>query len=303
MVTHMEDIPARERAHGDIRATRQLLGRAAGATEIGASRWRIPAGARNAPAHVHADEEEIFHVLDGAGFAWHEGHAYAIAAGDTIVARIGAGAHTLFGGPLDVLAFGEGSDTHLTWLPRANVMWAGPRWLPLDGPHPFEAEAALGPLERPEPEGQRPPWIVALDDLATERIQHGATDLTRRRPGQVAGARRSGLNHVVIAPGAESHPPHCHSADEELFIVLDGDGVLRLGDDEQPVRRGHVVARPPATGVPHSWVAGPAGLTLLAYGQRRKEDACFYPRSGKIGSRGLGVVFRVEAVDYWDGEP
>jgi uncharacterized cupin superfamily protein len=302
MVTHIDDVPARERAHGDIRATRQLLGRAAGATEIGCSRWRIPAGARNAPAHVHADEEEIFHVLDGAGFAWHEGRAYRIGAGDTIVARVDEGAHTLFGGPLDVLAFGEGSETHLTWLPRAGVMWAGPRWLPLDGPHPFEAEAALGPLERPRPEPERPPWIAGFDDVEVERIRHGATDVTRRRLGAAGGARRSGLNHLVIAPGAESHPPHCHSAEEELFLVRAGDGVLRLGDDELPVRPGHLVLRPAATGVAHSWLAGSGGLTLLAYGQWRKEDACFYPRSAKVSSRGLGLVYRVEPLDYWDGE-
>lgn len=47
--------------------------------------------------------------------------------------------HTLLGGPLDVLAFGEGSTTSRTWLPRCDVMWAAPRWLPLGGPHPFEA--------------------------------------------------------------------------------------------------------------------------------------------------------------------
>jgi uncharacterized cupin superfamily protein len=302
MITDIDEVPARERAHGDIRATRQLLGRAAGAVEIGCSRWRIPPGARNAPAHVHADEEEIFHVLDGEGFAWHEGRAYAVGPGDTIVARVNAGAHTLFGGPLDVLAFGEGSQTHLTWLPRANVMWAGPRWLPLGGPHPFEAEAALGPLDLPEPETERPPWIVAFDDAEPERIRHGATDVTRRRLGGPGGARRSGLNHLVIAPGAESHPPHCHSAEEELFLVRDGDGVLRLGDEERAVRAGHIVVRPAATGVAHSWVAGPRGLTLLAYGQWRPQDACFYPRSGKVSVRGLGIVYRVEPVDYWEGE-
>jgi hypothetical protein len=29
---------------------------------------------------------------------------------------------------------------------------------------------------------------------------------------------------------------------------------------------------------------------------------CFYPRSGKISFRGLGVVGRIERLDYWDGE-
>ncbi len=29
---------------------------------------------------------------------------------------------------------------------------------------------------------------------------------------------------------------------------------------------------------------------------------CFYPRSNKISFRGLGVIGRLERLDYWDGE-
>jgi uncharacterized cupin superfamily protein len=44
-------------------------------------------------------------------------------------------------------------------------------------------------------------------------------------------------------------------------------------------------------------------LTLLTYGTREPNDICFYPRSNKIGFWGVGVVARVESLDYWDGEP
>ena len=98
-------------------------------------------------------------------------------------------------------------------------------------------------------------------------------------------------------------PPHCHSAEEELFVVLDGDGVLLLdGEDERPLRRGHVVARPAGTGVAHAFRGGGAGLTFLAWGHRDPSDICFYPRSGKVSVRGVKAVFRVQRVDYWDGE-
>jgi len=49
-------------------------------------------------------------------------------------------------------------------------------------------------------------------------------------------------------------------------------------------------------------VAGPSGLRYLAYGTRERGDVCFYPRSRKIAFRGLGVIARIEALDYWDGE-
>jgi uncharacterized cupin superfamily protein len=305
MVVHWDDVPEQERAFGDMRATRQLLAKAAGATAIGCSRWRIGPGARNAPVHVHADEEEIFYVLEGTGAVWQDGRAYAVSTGDAIVFPAGEAAHTLFGGPIDVLAFGSGSDTSLTWLPRANVMWAAPRWLPLDGPIPFEAEAALGPLELPEPvdpADERPSWIVGLTDVEAMPVQRGRTNVVRTKLGVAAGSRRSGLQHVVIAPGAESHPPHVHTLEEELFVVLGGSGRLRLGDEELGVRAGTVVSRPPGSGVAHSYVADADGLTMLAYGQRNPGDVVFYPRSNKVRMRGVPVSFIVDQVDYWDGE-
>ena len=310
MIVHWDEVAEQERSHGDIRATRQLLGAAAGARRTGLSRWRIPAGARNAPVHVHADEEEIFYVLDGAGHVWHEGRAYPVSAGESIVFPVDSGAHTLFGGPIDVLAFASGSETSLTWLPRPNVMWAAPRWLPLDGPHPFEAEAAVGPLELPapvDPADERPRWIVAPGDVEPQTVRRGPTDIARVDLATIGGSQRSGLQHVTIAPGACTHPLHCHSREEELFVVLDGDGVLELlerdGLAEHPVRRGSVVARPAGTGVAHRFRAGERGLTLLAYGQRDSGDAVFYPTSSKVRLRGLGgLTFRIEQLGYWDGE-
>lgn len=309
MLAHWDQVPHADRQVGDIRARRQLLGAAAGCRDVGLSRWRIPAGARNAPVHVHADEEEVFFVLAGEGFSWQDGRAHPVCAGDTIVHRIGEQPHTLFGGVggegLDVLAFAEGSTTSLTWLPRPNVMWAAPRWLPLDAPHPFEAEAACGPLELPEPQAPeaRPATIVALADVEPQVSRRGRTDTARRMLASAAGSARSGLTEVRIAPGAEGHPPHCHSAEEELLVVLDGAGTLLLGDERHPVRPGSLVARPAGTGVPHSFEAGPDGLRLLAYGQRDPRDVCFYPRSSKIRIRGIGPVgFRIEPVEYWDGE-
>jgi uncharacterized cupin superfamily protein len=68
------------------------------------------------------------------------------------------------------------------------------------------------------------------------------------------------------------------------------------------VDRGHVVARPPATGIAHVLRAGEHGLSYLAYGTREPGDLCFYPRSSKIAFRGLGVIGRIESLDYWDGE-
>lgn len=124
----------------------------------------------------------------------------------------------------------------------------------------------------------------------------------RRRLGAAAGSHQAGLNHYAVAPGKLSNPLHCHSVEEEIFVILSGDGILILDGEETPVRAGHVVARPAGTGVSHALRAGSAELALLAYGPREPADVCFYPRSGKIAFRGVGVIGRLEPLDYWDGE-
>src|SRR5436853_133369 len=83
------------------------------------------------------------------------------------VARGGGAAHTIGADAegLDVLASSSGSDTHMTWLPRAGAWWMGPRWLPSDGPSPFRLEAEAGALELPEPAAERPATVLATDEV------------------------------------------------------------------------------------------------------------------------------------------
>ncbi len=304
MPAHWDEVEWTRIDRGPLQGSRQRLGAAAGAARAGLSRYRMGPGERAMPVHVHADEEEIFYVLGGSALSWQDGRTYAVTAGDCIVHRHSAEAHTVVAGPdgLDVLAFASGSDTGITWLPRAGAWWMGPRWLPSDGPNPFRLEAAAGELELPIAEPSRPPTIVATQDVPQEPMRHGQVDSQWRELGVAAGSALSGINHVAVAPGARSCPFHCHGADEEIFVVLAGDGTLRLGDERSAIRTGHVVARPPATGVAHQFIAGDRGLTLLAWGTREPNDIVWYPDSNKVGLRGVGIKVRVEPLDYWDGE-
>lgn len=292
-VVNQADVPQREVAEGDIAFARRRLGAAAGAHRIGLSHYAVAPGARQMPVHVHGDEEEIFFVLAGGGLSYEKDEVHPVSARDAIVHRANGRPHTFLAGDrgMELLAFGSGSDTSLTFLPRAGVMWSGPRWVPLDAPHPFRAEGLAGPLERPpvDPATPRPAHIVALQDVDT-----GPFPGTQVRPlGHAAGATRAGLNHVTLPPGAAGAPPHCHTLEEELFLVLEGSGTITLGTDEHPLRAGDVVARPPSTGVCHALRAGEDGLAYLAYGTREPGDAVYYPRAGTVRIRGLGVTLRV----------
>jgi uncharacterized cupin superfamily protein len=177
-----------------------------------------------------------------------------------------------------------------------------PTWVETPGDeHPWAREAAAGELEFPEP-GERPPTIVNLAEVVVDPESHPRYASAWRELGRAAGSLRTGLNYVEVEPGNLGTPFHCHSTEEEIFAVLDGEGTLLLGDERIPVRRGHVVARPPGTRVAHAFEAGNAGLTYLAYGTREPNDIAYYPRSNKIYWRGVGVMARVEKLDYWDGE-
>jgi uncharacterized cupin superfamily protein len=301
---HWDEVEPRRIDRGPLQGERLRLGAPAGARRAGLSRYRLGPGERAMPVHLHADEEEIFYVLDGHGLSWQDGKAYRVARADCIVHRAGAEAHTIVAADdgLEVLAFGEGSDTNITWLPRAQAWWLGAHWLPSDGPNPFQREADAGPLDVPEPEPERPPTIVALADVADDYVARGDVASNFLDLGRAAGSVSTGMSLVRTDPGRLSCPLHCHTEEEELFVILEGDGALLLGDDEHPVRPGHVIARPPGSRVAHTFRAGPGGLVHLAWGTRRPSDIVYYPRSKKISFRGVGVMARVEPRDYWDGE-
>ncbi|MCW3041824.1 MAG: hypothetical protein JWM31_3729 [Solirubrobacterales bacterium] len=303
-LVHQDDVDPTSLDAADMRHRRRRLGAAGGARMIGASHYLVPAGARMMPVHAHSDEEEIFHVLAGSGLLWEGGRTYPIAAGDTIVHRIQSAPHTLLAGEedLEVLAFGEGSLTNITYLPRPQAWWIGTRWMPADGPNPFKREAALGPLELPAdgPTSRRPDTVVAFADVEEAHEVRPGFAITERNLAKAAGSVRSGLRHDVLAPGTLSCPPHWHTGEEELFVVLAGDGFAVLGEERLPIRPGSVLVRPPNSGVAHTLQAGEDGLTYLAYGTRDPNDICFYPRSNKANFG--GITFRLDVVDYWHGE-
>jgi uncharacterized cupin superfamily protein len=304
-LVHWDDVEGERFAVGHIDATWHDLGSAAGSRRIGVNRVRIEPGAWPTPAHRENAEEEISFVLSGSGLSWQDGVVYEVRAGDCLVHLAGREAHTLRAGAdgLEVLAFGERHPAGTT-LPRAGVSWLGGSWVESGlGEHPFAREAAAGPPEVGEPEA-RPPRIASAEEVRWEDFgrEDGRVQSWRRELGRAAGCERAGLRMWRVAPGKLGCPAHCHSAEEELFVVLDGAGTLELGEERLAVGRGHVVSRPAGTGIAHAFAAGEPGLTYLAFSNRVPGDMAYYPRSNKINFRSIGVIGRIERLDYWDGE-
>ncbi len=313
MISHWDDVRSGRAERGHIAGTWQnLTGRAS--RTVGVKRIQVDPGMWATPLHLEGSEEEIFYVLAGSGVSvqW-EGEdtlAYDVGAGDCLVHLALENAHTLQGGEggIDVLAFGQRTYAGATWLPRAGVAWLGETWAPVgaEEDHPWAREAAAGPPEITET-SPRPANIVNLDDVESVHRDGSTVGRRVRNLGQAAGSQRTGLRHAEILPGKLNAPPHCHSAEEEIFVVLEGAGDLLLWESdgvvEHPVRTGSVVSRPAGTGVAHAFRGGAEGMAVLMYGTRDPNDVCYYPRSGKVYFTGLGVIARLgESLDYWDGE-
>jgi uncharacterized cupin superfamily protein len=294
VIAHWDEVESRLLETGPMRLTRVDLGDAINSDGVGVALLKVQPGGRSSPVHCELAEEEIFFVLrgdgllyqdDGSGAATHE-----VGVGDCIVHVAAEQFHTLVGGSdgLDVLAFGQRVWATATWLPRAGVARMDVTVDVSAGPHPWEREAAAGELELPGP-SPRPPNVVALSEAESEL--GGSVRLL----GRSGGSLRTGLNHNVLAPGERGAPPHCHSAEEEIFVVLAGAGTVRLGDEEYSVRTGHAISRLPGTGIAHSFVAGDDGMTYLSYGTREPNDIAYFPETGEVHVRGVGVRFKAGA--------
>lgn len=310
-IAHWDDVEQHHLARGEMDASVQRLGDAAGTKGVGLNRFRVAPGRLPNPPHSHGASEEIYFVLGGSGLAWQDEQVHEVRPGDCIIHRADELEHTFIAGPegLDFLVFGTRHPTEFGWLPRSGAVRLGWPWIEGRTDNPWDIEAEQPPLAYGEP-APRPPNILNVDEVELE--SRGSV-----QPAPLAADGRSelaGFHWKQLGPGARGSVPHCHSEEEEIFVILEGKGTLHLWPspvaeargaphEEIAIRPGHVIARPPATKVSHWFRAGPSGLTMLIYGTRCANDMAWYPRSNKIQWRGLGVIGRIESLAYEDGEP
>ncbi|MGM0586376.1 MAG: cupin domain-containing protein [Pseudomonadota bacterium] len=159
--------------------------------------------------------------------------------------------------------------------------------------------------------------VVHLGKLPVATQSHG----NRFEAGMAAIAAGHGVRHlgarlVETPPGKRAWPFHCHHANDEIFVILEGRGMLRFGDEEWPVSAGDVAVCP--AGGPeraHQLIAGPEGLRYLAISSMREPEVMEYPDSAKVtvfagaapggdrAARRVSATWRAaETVDYWEGE-
>ena len=148
---------------------------------------------------------------------------------------------------------------------------------------------------------------TSLIECDAQVSEQGAFVFKRKRLGAAVGAKGLGVSWFEIPPGKKAFPFHYHLANDEAVFVLEGEGVLRSGEEEAPLRAGDYVAFPP--GPPGHQIVNrsQAPLRYLAMSTMREPEVAVYPDSKKVGllARGHGMMSvhrQDDAVDYYEGE-
>ena len=200
--------------------------------------------------------------------------------------------HTFVAGPdgLEYLVYGTRHPTEIAWLPRSRAIRTGWPWVEGRDDDPWDIEAAGPPLEVGDPK-PRPENIRNVDEveLESERNQTWAG---------FDGSEPAGFAWEQLAPGKMGSVPHCHSEEEEIFVILEGSATLAplavAAQASSAARSASSTSCGPATSSrgrrapasSHHFIAGDDGCTMLVYGTRKPNDMAFYPRSNKISGAG-----------------
>jgi uncharacterized cupin superfamily protein len=156
--------------------------------------------------------------------------------------------------------------------------------------------------------------FVNLDEVQFDDIEDNGFYTSKRALFSASiGARKLGYNLTELPPGKSQCPFHSHREEEEMFLVLEGEGELRFGEQRYKLRRNDVVACPTGGAeVAHQIInTGATPLRYLSLSTVSTTEVCEYPDSQKIGvfasttpTSGLRRIFRAEAgVEYYDREP
>ena len=126
---------------------------------------------------------------------------------------------------------------------------------------------------------------INQDDLPTRIIESDKGFKAKvNRLGPVIGSEQIGCSIVEVPSGKKAWPKHSHSVNEEMFLILSGDGTLHYGDESQPVQEGDLISCPADINIAHQIEnTGHQPLRYLALGTQREPEICYYPDSDKYG--------------------
>lgn len=92
----------------------------------------------------------------------------------------------------------------------------------------------------------------------------GPADLEFRMATHALDLQESGLSYQRVPPGYRFPYGHTHETQEEVYVVVRGNGRMKLDDEIVELEEWDAVRVPPGTW--RGYEAGPNGLELLIFG-------------------------------------
>jgi uncharacterized cupin superfamily protein len=154
--------------------------------------------------------------------------------------------------------------------------------------------------------------IRNLDDIPKQhKVREPRYDSHRARLSEGTAAQKLGATVDILSPGKRICPYHLHHAQEEMFIILEGSGTLRVAGEMLPLKKGDVIFIPPGPEYPHQIInTSDAPLKYLSISTQEDPEIYEYPDSGKFmaeaslrSERPFETIQRQDLnLDYWEGE-
>lgn len=144
----------------------------------------------------------------------------------------------------------------------------------------------------------RPPTIVHAEAVSEAQIHHPLnprSGMGHRSLSDAAGLERLGFHLVRLPPGKEANELHTHRFEEEFYYVIEGRGLLLVGDDRHEVGPGSFAGFPAPS--PAHLMTNPfdEDLVYLIGGERRQFEIAEFPRHAKILFRAGADVYMADA--------
>jgi quinol monooxygenase YgiN/mannose-6-phosphate isomerase-like protein (cupin superfamily) len=118
--------------------------------------------------------------------------------------------------------------------------------------------------------------IINLESVEDVARKFGYADMGESRfAREDLGAADTGVSHQRLRPDRRQAFGHRHHRAEEVYVVLDGSGQVRIDDEIRQV--GKLDAIRIAPGSARAFEAGPDGLELLVFGPHFKGDVEMLP--------------------------
>ena len=111
-----------------------------------------------------------------------------------------------------------------------------------------------------------------LRDVEDMAVEGGFSDSQEARfADKDLGLQSLGVSHQVVKPGKHHAFGHRHHEAEEVYVVLSGDGKIRLDEEEVDVERLDAIRVGPE--VTRGFEAGDDGLELIVFSEKAPGDA------------------------------